>query len=449
VWSEKHLKGGEITMQYLSHAKAGGVIVVLLLAALLLIVLAGGLQAQATTGSARPWGPTLEPSVSSTVAPPSAIVESLVMKGGTTIAGLEDSLAQLYAAYLAGDNSKLATFAGQRHVNLASSTVRVILEMARSPQAHPAGAPRPEVVTLADGRTAQIYHAPPIAIRQDLAAAIAAIGVTYETAYEDWVQVLAPLGSLEALARIADVRYVRLPFPTDLDDQPSVPASGNPALLVGTQTTQGVTLTNANAWHAADYDGTGVNLAVFDGGFTGWAARQSGGDLPSGGNLVLHDFSSAYSFSPDTSGYSHGTSCAEIAYDMAPGSKVHLYAFGTEVDFGNAVNDYRNNVSGKRVASMSVTSYNAGPYDGTGGINTIVNNAQASGIFWANSAGNRQKQHWSGTSVQYSSGDYVAFGSGNVEGIGPDTQHFWNIPAGETIKVFLEWNDWNTSRTGN
>ena len=50
---------------------------------------------------------------------------------------------------------------------------------------------------------------------------------------------------------------------------------------------------------------------------------------------------------------------------------------------------------------MSIGFVNAGPYDGTGSINTIVNNAQTAGILWANSAGNNQKTHWSGTATQY------------------------------------------------
>jgi hypothetical protein len=435
--------------QHLTSEKAGGAIVILVLAALLLVLLTGGSQAQETTESPTLLLPTPEPSAPIAMVPLSIAMESPATKDGVAIAGLEDSLAQLYAAYLSDDTGNLATFAGQRHVDLASSTARVILEMARSPEAYPIGKPNSEVVTLADGRIAQIYHAPSIAIRQDLAEAIAATGTTYETAYEDWVQVLAPLGSLEALTKVPDVRYVRLPFPTDQDDSPSMPASGNPALLVGTQTTQGVNLTNANTWHAAGYDGNGVNLAIFEFGFTGWASRQSGGDLPSGGSLVLHDFSSNYSFSPDTPGYSYGTSCAEIAYDMAPGSTVHLYAFGTEAEFGNAMNNYINNVSGKKAASLSISWVNAGPYDGTGSINTIVNNAQAAGIFLAKSAGNYQKQHWSGTSTQYGGTDSVAFGSVNIQGIGPSPGYSWNIPAGTTIRVFLEWNDWNAGRTGN
>ena len=106
--------------------------------------------------------------------------------------GLESSLAQLFEAYHAGDRARLATFAGQPNIDLERGAVRVILEMDRSPEAHPAGPAPTEIVTTESGRQVTIEHAPPIAIRADLAAAIAATGATYETAYENWVQVLAP-----------------------------------------------------------------------------------------------------------------------------------------------------------------------------------------------------------------------------------------------------------------
>jgi len=365
---------------------------------------------------------------------------------------LESMLAQIAAAYQASDQATLATFGGQRHVDLAQGAARVILEMDVDPQAHPAGGPTFETVALPNGRLATIEHAPPIAIRAELAAAIAATGASYETAYESWVQVLAPFASLEALSKIDGVRLVRLPFPAQQDALPTQSAAPDQAPQVGTQTTQGVNLTNINTWHSAGWNGTGIKLAVFDFGFTNWTARKTSGDLPSG--TVQKDFSATFDFTVNsnqgTAGYDHGTACAEIAYDMAPDATVYLYAFDTDVEFGNAVLDYRNNVSGKRVASMSIGWVNAGPYDGTGPINAIVDGAQSSGIFWANSAGNQQRQHHSWTSAQYSGGgNSVAFGTGNIQGIGPTTGNLWNIPSGTTLEIFLEWNDWNATRTGN
>ena len=315
--------------------------------------------------------------------------------------GLESRLAQMAEAYRVGDQEKLATFGGERHFDLATDTVRVIMEMARSPEAHAAGGPTYEVVALPSGKRATVEHAPQIVVRPELMDAIAAAGATYETAYENWVQVLAPLDSLEALSQIAGVAYVRFPFPAQEQGVPAQAAAAPDAPQVGTQTTEGVVETNADHWQASGYNGNGVNLAVFDFGFTGWTARKTSGDLPTG--AVAKDYSAAFSFTDNsnqgTAGYDHGTACAEIAYDMAPAATVYLYAWSTEAEFGNAVLDYRNKVSGNRVATMSIGFVNAGPYDGTGSINTIVDGAQTAGIFWANSAGNYQKTHYSGTSA--------------------------------------------------
>ncbi len=361
---------------------------------------------------------------------------------------LESRLAQLYESAVLGTGRPLETFAGQRHIDLEAGSARVILEMDADPGAHQAGAAQIETIT-GDGGTITVQHAPLIGIRADLESAIAATGATYETAYKTMVQVLAPFRSLPALGDIPGVRLVRYPFPSQTQDL-EVPSGIQPAPKVGTYTSQGVALTNAGNWIAAGYDGTGVNLAIFDFGFTAYDTRQGTGDLPTGGGLVTHDFGTGgYDFTTDPAGYGHGTSCSEIAFDMAPGATVHLYSFETEIELGNAVTDYINNVSGKKVATMSIGWVNAGPYDGTGVVNTIIDTAQAAGIFFATSAGNHQKSHWSGTSVQYSAGDSIAFGAGNLNFIGSAPGVVWSVTAGTELDIFLEWNDWNSGRTGN
>ncbi|GEM_PF-3967254 len=125
---------------------------------------------------------------------------------------LQDRLTLILLAYRADDKTGLAALSGDRNIDLDANTVRVILEMDIDPEAHVAGAPRVETVTLADGRTVEIQREPPIAIRADLAQAIAATGAVYETAYQNQVQVLAPFASLEALTKIPGARFVRLPY---------------------------------------------------------------------------------------------------------------------------------------------------------------------------------------------------------------------------------------------
>ncbi len=125
---------------------------------------------------------------------------------------LEPLLAELAAAHRERDLVRLAALGGNPHVDLAAGTVRVILELDRDPEARP-GTSTVEVITTENGQRIEIHHAAPVAIRPELAAAIAGTGAVYETAHENLVQVSAPFGSLEALAALPDVRRVRLPYP--------------------------------------------------------------------------------------------------------------------------------------------------------------------------------------------------------------------------------------------
>jgi hypothetical protein len=206
---------------------------------------------------------------------------------------VEPALLQLEAAALTGSTEALAAHAGDPNVNLAAGTVRVILEMAVNPDARSVGSAHTKTVALANGQLAYVETAPSIAIRRDLADAIAAQGAQYETAYEDRVQVLAPVASITELAQLPGVRLVRFPYPATLTDAPAPSGLTSPAPQVGSRTSEGVSLTKATAWHTAGYTGAGTNIAVFDFGFSGWKAMQASGDLPGGARLIAKDFNAA------------------------------------------------------------------------------------------------------------------------------------------------------------
>lgn len=361
-------------------------------------------------------------------------VERASQNAQSTIPGLEYRLEQLYRASITADQATLDSFNGAQFVDINNATVRVILELDTPSEVKKTGEPWVEIIPGGDGSQVEIQHSAPISVRLDLELGLKASGAQLEAATDRYVQVLAPFGSLPALTKLPGVNLVRLPFPSQQ--------------TVGAYTSQGVDLTHASTWQAAGYDGTGVIVGVFDFGFTGWAARQSAGDLPPGARLILKDYNSNYNFNPDTANMEHGTGCAEIVYDMAPGSTIYLYAFYTEVELQSAVNDFMS-VDGKRIASMSIGWVNAGPYDGTGSIGNIITAAKNDGILWFTAAGNNQTQHWSGTSTQYSSTDAIAFGTGNINAFGPDVGTVWNLPVGFRISIYLEWNDWNAARTGN
>ena len=243
-------------------------------------------------------------------------------------------------------------------------------------------------------------------------------GVQVEGTYKNLVQVLVPLHRMRALAALGSINMVRLPR--------------RPLLSA---VSQGVNLTGANTWHGAGYIGQGTKVAILDLGFSGYGSLL-GTELPS--TVTAKSFYGDPGGNGDItgSGEVHGTACAEIVYDMAPGSDLYLVNYGTEVEMGNAVDWLI--AQGVDIITHSVGWVNMGPYDGTGTICDMVNDAHAAGIFWSNSAGNQAQRHYEGTFTDSDTDGSHEFAPGD-ETI--------NISAsfGQTIAVYLGWNDWPAS----
>jgi hypothetical protein len=106
----------------------------------------------------------------------------------------------------------------------------------------------------------------------DVRDAIEAVGGQYQTHYQNLLQVLVPIGELEALAERSDVQVIREP-------QRAIPLA---PMQIGSQTTEGVAASNASAWHSAGHTGSGVRVAVIDGGFTDYSTLL-GTDLRAAG----------------------------------------------------------------------------------------------------------------------------------------------------------------------
>ena len=152
-------------------------------------------------------------------------------------------------------------------------------------------------------------------------------------------------------------------------------------------TSEGVELINADEWQTASYNGTGVKVAILDGGFSGYTTRQGEGELP-----TVTTWWAPSIGGPGSS--AHGTACAEIVYDIAPDAEFYLANFGTEVEMGNAVDWLI--AQGVDVISNSIGWPIGGPGDGTGAICEMVDDAQAAGIVWSVSMGNSAQRHWQG-----------------------------------------------------
>jgi hypothetical protein len=262
----------------------------------------------------------------------------------------------------------------------------------------------------------------------DVRKAVEAMGGEYELHYGNLIQALVPISVLGVLAKRSDVHIIREPRRAILAQQTisALPAAGN-------QTTDGVAESNASVFHAAGYDGAGVRVAVIDSEFAGYAGLL-GTDLPA--TVNTYDWTGT-----GMGGDPHGTACAEVVFDMAPGVTMDLHKVNTPVEFGNAVD--RAIAQGTHIISASVLFPLDGPGDGTGFLADIVAYARSNGIFYAGASGNYAERSWSGIFTDNDSDDLHEWTTGqNINYFGPGDGLAYIIQPGYPIKVFLQWDDW-------
>ena len=197
-----------------------------------------------------------------------------------------------------------------------------------------------------------------------------------------------------------------------------------------TWTSEGVSLILSDGWKAAGYTGAGIKIAVIDTGFKNYSSLL-------GKELTDSVTTKFYGSGDNIYGTEHGTACAEIIYDMAPGAQLFFTQPRTDVELGDAVNWCVSR--GILVISRSASFITCGPLDGTGPINDIVNQAVNHGITWVNSAGNKAQAHWSGDFYDPDGGGFANF-SGTDE-----TNDFPTI-EGKKVIIGMIWDDpWGAS----
>jgi PKD repeat protein len=223
----------------------------------------------------------------------------------------------------------------------------------------------------------------------------------------------AVLSIVDLILQLSGVAYVR---------PPAVPQ----ALAVS----EGVGLTGAADYQAAGLRGQGVKIAVIDLGFAGLSAAQARGELPSTVRKI------DYTGTGLESGTNHGTAVAEIVHDMAPGAELYLMKISDEVDLERAVDDAIR--YGVKIINHSVGWFNTNFYDGRGAVAEIAADARAHGILWVNAAGNYAQRHWKGYCRDNDHDGWCEF-SGNDEDL--EIQ----VRGGDSVQLYLTWNDWPAS----
>jgi ribosomal protein L13 len=260
--------------------------------------------------------------------------------------------------------------------------------------------------------------------------------------YKHWIDAWVPIDQIEHLANEPGVSYIQraipveppeplLPLNEDLQENQEFAASANSGLQAGSYETQGVAASNADAWHAAGFTGQGVKVGVLD-SFQDYEDAQAAGELPAS----INEHGILYTGSP------HGTACAEIIYDMAPGVTFTFATPESAVQMAQYIAYLAAN--GHQVISSSMGYYSAESGDGSGPVSDAISEAYTDyGTLYVQAAGNQALYHWDGVFADDGNG-FQKFGDGNIniiEYIGSPVQ----IPAGYPILAFLRWNDWPQS----
>ncbi len=242
---------------------------------------------------------------------------------------------------------------------------------------------------------------------------------SWEGELGDFAQIVV---SFSALATIAEMEEVYYCF--------------RPPRCVAHVASEGLEEIGVADFRKLGYTGEGVRAGVIDLGFDRYD-RLVGSELPA--DLKARSYFRSPSGQGDITGggEDHGTACAELVYDIAPGARLYLANVETPVDLQQAVEWMLSQ-------KVSVVSHSIGWYfgslDGRGPINDIVDAAARRGLLWINSAGNEARRHswFEGRDVD---GDQIL----EVDASGDEDFSFPGLSLGSPLTLALLWDRWPTT----
>ncbi len=264
----------------------------------------------------------------------------------------------------------------------------------------------------------------------DLLEAVSAVEstggfVTKQSNDATLLQAWLPVSELASLVENTAVAYIRQPAQLILEEVNAI--------------TEGLAVMNANAWHNAGIVGSGVKIAIIDGGFQGYPGLL-GSELPA--NVTVKNFVDGESDGQVNGTTPHGTACAEIIHDVAPAAQLYLIKINTDLDLEQAINY----LQGQDIdlISTSIGWYNITPGDGTGFFANLVTQMRNNGTLWVTAAGNDRETHWGGAFNDPDQNGYHNFnGAQEVNYFGPGNGDAYNINPGFPLLAFVRWDDWS------
>lgn len=232
-----------------------------------------------------------------------------------------------------------------------------------------------------------------------------------------------PISEILSLAENLDeARYIRTPYT-------SVALGSKPARTSPSFVTSGTNLTGGSLYHANNYLGQDVKIAVIDLGFASLNYAREAGEIPDSVIADTEDYTGGGIYS----GTAHGTGVTEIVHDMAPKAQLYLKRIIDEVDLGKATSDAISQGVDVIVHAAGWINTNFG--GGTGIIAEIAKRASDSGVLWVNAAGNYAGSHWEGRARDDDGDGWLEFDAGQ-ERITIEND------LSQNIGLYMTWNDW-------
>lgn len=182
----------------------------------------------------------------------------------------------------------------------------------------------------------------------------------------------------------------------------------------------------ADLWQAAGFTGYRQSVAIVDQGFAGYL-EALGNSLPD--TVIARSFRANGDLEAGTD---HGLQAAEIVHAVAPNATLYLVNFESEAELSAAV-DYLIAES-VDVISFSLGFIHAGPGDGTGLVNSIVQRAVDADIAWSVASGNWAEQHWGGLFTDEDGDSIHEFAEG-------EQLNGREYLAGDLVIASLRWQD--------
>ena len=255
---------------------------------------------------------------------------------------------------------------------------------------------------------------------EPLVAQLAGIGITDVTAYRDQVNVAVPLEMIKAQLASEDpgAIFARL---TELEHVIAVRLPDQRVSEGSTIEGEGVDIIDGDDWHDAGFTGAGLRIGVLDLGFAGYQDLL-GVELPDDVTIETFGWYDEEEI--------HGTACAEIIHEVAPGADLYLAWYdGSDAAMGMAVEWLES--YGVDIISHSAGGL-VGPRDGSEWDAQLVDDLATRGILWVNSAGNAAQSHYRGIFSDEDGDGFHEFAPG---------EQMLALYNRGYVKVFLSWED--------